>query len=213
MNRFYKNRGYLRKATLWSKNSGYAGKRSGSRKTKLLIALVFLVVVVVLFQCKVFSFAVIKDGIVHVTSAAQNAFSDGKDWASAKLGLNDNDLLLPVSSGVVVEDYGVVRNEKGEECYHGGVDIKVPQGSEVLAAENGEITAVDTHDDQSIWVTVKHSGDWSTVYGRLGTAKVAVGDEVKKGDVLGTPQKETLHFEVLENGTQKNPVDYFQSKN
>ena len=38
---------------------------------------------------------------------------------------------LPVSSGVVVEEFGVVLNDEGEENYHGGVDIRIPDGSEI----------------------------------------------------------------------------------
>ena len=56
---------------------------------------------------------------------------------------------------------------------------------------------------------MKHNGDWSTVYGRLGETGVAVGDTVEKGASLGKPKGDTLHFEVLQNGEQKDPVAYF----
>ena len=211
MNRFYKDRGYSRKPAFGSKRGFRSGGRKSSRKGKYIAALVLVLGIAALFQFEVLSFASIKGGVAQVGSSAKNAYQQSTAWISEKVGFKDSEFLLPVSSGVVVEDYGVVQNEKGEECYHGGVDIKVPQGSEVLAAEGGEISAVDTHEDETLWITIKHSGSWSTVYGRLGTANVAVGDRVEKGAVLGTPQKETLHFEVLENGTQKDPVDYFQS--
>ena len=55
----------------------------------------------------------------------------------------------------------------------------------------------------------RHNGDWSTVYGRLGETGVAVGDTVEKGASLGQPKGDTLHFEVLQNGEQKDPVAYF----
>jgi murein DD-endopeptidase MepM/ murein hydrolase activator NlpD len=111
-----------------------------------------------------------------------------------------------------VEEFGVVTDTDGNEAYHNGIDIQVPADSEILAAADGEVTAVDQHDDATYWITISHEDDWSTVYGRLGESKVAVGDQVVKGDVLGTPASEILHFSVLESGVEKDPVNFFETE-
>ncbi|MEG1496364.1 MAG: M23 family metallopeptidase [Clostridiales bacterium] len=194
----------------WGSYRGFGSKnRQKSPRGKIIVILSIIAVAVILFQTDVFSSGSLKTGVDKISAAAKNSFSQAAVFSKAKLGINENEFILPVSSGVVVEGYGVVLNKKGEETYHSGVDIKVPVGSEILAAESGKITAVDTHEDSTFWVTVQHSGDWSTVYGRLGEAKVNIGDNVEKGAVLGIPQSEILHFEVLEEGTQKNPINYF----
>lgn len=185
-------------------------KRSGKK-----IAFISGLILVILFTVMQFSPAgsgmksALNSGKNSVATAFQTAF----DWSRDKLGLKgDTSFAVPVSSGVVVEEFGVVTDADGNEAYHNGIDIQVPAGSEILAAADGEITAVDQHDDSTYWVTISHAGDWSTVYGRLGESKVAVGDQVAKGDVLGTPANETLHFSVLENGTEKDPVNYFETE-
>ena len=143
---------------------------------------------------------------------AMTAFHQAVDWGKSRLGREDTSFAVPVSSGVVVEEFGVIADADGKESYHKGIDIQVPAGSEVLAAADGKVSDVSQHDDGTYWITVAHERNWSTVYGRLGEAKVAVGDEVKKGDVLGTPANEILHFEVLEDQTEKDPVRYFQTE-
>lgn len=214
MGRYYQEHKYkaARREKAWRRGNTFR-RSSGGKKGKLLMLCgVLAVAAIILWQTDTMPFAGIKSGVSNLGASLQRSFSEAVAWSNEKLGLKESEFALPVSSGVVVEEYGVVLNEAGEESYHSGVDIQVPAGSEILAAENGEVIAVDTHDDSTFWITLSHEGDWSTVYGRLGEAKVAVGDTVEKGAVLGVPKNETLHFEVLENGTQKNPINYFSDE-
>lgn len=192
---------------------GYAHRRRGKSKKKIVLGmLVGLVAVAVLLQFNVIAWQPAQTGWRNVTSAVSEGYQEASAWTREKLGLgNDLELALPVSSGVVVEEYGVVLNENGEENYHSGVDIQVPAESQILAAADGEVTAVDTRDDGTFWVTIKHDASWSTMYGRLGEVSVAVGDQVKQGDVIGVPNNQILHFEVLEKDQQKDPVNFFDS--
>lgn len=210
MGRYYQEHKYKAAARdrSWGRRRGFRPGSNGKSHLMVLVG-VLAIVGVIFWQTEALSFAGIKSGVSSVTASIGKSFDQAMAWSNEKLGLDDSQFALPVSSGVVVEEYGVVLNEAGEESYHSGVDIQVPAGSEILAAEAGEVIAVDNHDDSTFWVTISHQGGWSTVYGRLGEAKVAVGDPVEKGTVLGVPMKETLHFEVLEDGTQKNPVNYF----
>lgn len=146
-------------------------------------------------------------GTEHLTALFHQAVAWGRGQSSREASF-----AVPVNSGVVVEEFGVVTDVDGNEAYHKGIDIRVPAGSEVLAAADGKVADVAEHDDGTFWITVAHEQNWSTVYGRLGEAAVAVGDAVKKGDSLGTPANEILHFEVLEGETEKDPVGYFQTE-
>ena len=130
-------------------------------------------------------------------------------WGSESLTGKDLDFSVPVSSGVVVENFGIVADAESNDAYHNGIDIKVPADSEVLAAADGTVSDLSEHDDGTVWVTVAHSQHWSTVYGRLGEVRVAVGDKVTKGSVIGTPAADILHFEVREDEVEKDPVRYF----
>lgn len=152
----------------------------------------------------------VKDAAFAGSDRIVGVFREAVAWGKAQFG-TDTSLAVPVNSGVVVEEFGVVTDADGKESYHKGIDIQVPAGSEVLSAADGKVADVSQHDDGTYWVTVTHEQNWSTVYGRLGEARVAVGDAVKKGDVLGIPANEILHFEVLEDETEKDPVGFFET--
>lgn len=193
-------------------SGGRAYRRRGrSKKRAVLLVAVCLVAVVALVQFNVIRWQPMQNAWNTVKTSVSDGYREATAWTRGKLGLgNDVELALPVSSGVVVEEYGVVLNDKGEENYHSGVDIQVPAGSQILAAADGEVTAVDTRDDGTFWVTLKHDDSWSTMYGRLGEVSVAVGDALKQGDVIGAPNSEILHFEVVEKEQLKDPVNYFE---
>ena len=189
---------------------GNYGRRKRRKTPKVAILLCFLLAAALLLRFDVIPAQGLNDRLGDVASTISSSLKEAAQWGEEKIGFSeDASFSLPVSCGVVVEEFGVVLNDEGEENYHGGVDIRIPDGSEILAAETGEVTAVDTHDDGTYWITLKHNGDWSTVYGRLGETGVAVGDTVEKGASLGKPKGDTLHFEVLQNGEQKDPVAYF----
>ncbi len=188
-------------------------RRSGGKRAKRLLTVAGLAVLVIaLFQFNIFSWDGLKGFGGRVASATSGAFDGAVSWSKDKLGIENSEtaLALPVTSGVVVEEYGLVVGENGEENYHSGVDIQVPEGSEILAAAAGEVTQREEKEDGTIWLTVRHDENWSTIYGRLGESAVAIGDQVEKGDVLGKPKSQILHFEVLEKGENKNPVNYFK---
>ncbi len=188
-------------------------RRSSGRKGKRFLALAaFAVLIVALFQFNVFSWEGVKDVGSRLASATSGVFQGAVSWSKDKLGIEDSgtEIALPVTSGVVVEEYGLVVNDEGEENYHSGVDIQVPEGSDILAAAAGEVTNREEREDGTIWLTLKHDENWSTVYGRLGESDIQIGDTVEQGDVLGKPMNQILHFEVWEKKKKKNPVSYFQ---
>lgn len=187
---------------------GYYG---GKKKKAAFFGGALLILLLVVFQ-----FSTLGESIGKLASkggdSVATAFHEAIDWGKSHFGKGDASFAVPVSSGVVVEEFGVVADADGKESYHKGIDIQVPAGSEVLAAADGKVSDVSQHDDGTYWITVTHEQNWSTIYGRLGEAKVAVGDEVSKGDVLGVPANEILHFEVLEDQVEKDPVHYFQTE-
>lgn len=190
---------------------GRYGHRKRRKAPKFVLFLCFLLVAALLLRFDVIPLQGLKGHLGEAASAISSSLQEAAQWGEEKIGLREEaSFSLPVSSGVVVEEFGVVLNDEGEENYHGGVDIRVPEGSEILAAEAGEVTAVDEHDDGTFWITLKHHGSWSTVYGRLGETGVSIGDTIEKGAPLGKPKGDTLHFEVLQNGEQKDPVAYFK---
>ncbi len=101
---------------------------------------------------------------------------------------------------------------------HQGVDILAPAGETVTAAHAGRVESVRQDDLFGTVVTVSHGDGVCTVYANL-AEEVAVnaGDWVEPGSVIGAVgatalcevnQESHLHFAVVVNGVDRNPLDY-----
>jgi murein DD-endopeptidase MepM/ murein hydrolase activator NlpD len=100
---------------------------------------------------------------------------------------------------------------------HRGLDIKGPVGSDVLAAADGRVVAArDTRDLCGLIVAIVHEPyGYRTVYCHFATLLVRPGDEVRRGQRIGTlgttgqrawPGYEHVHLE-LQRGTDRNDVE------
>jgi len=97
---------------------------------------------------------------------------------------------------------------------HEGIDIGAPRGTPVRAAEAGKVVYSDRLGAYGKVVILKHVGDWSTVYAHHRRNRVARGQFVEKGDLVGevgTTGNATgphLHFEIRNGQTPVDPLRY-----
>lgn len=106
----------------------------------------------------------------------------------------------------------------GDWRVHEGVDILSPLGETVCAAHAGSVESVEQSDLYGTVVTVNHGDGFCTVYANLAPeTAVAAGDWVEPGTVIGTvgqsalneiSQESHLHFAVMLNGVNQDPLDY-----
>lgn len=115
--------------------------------------------------------------------------------------------------GQVITPFGAqdgnVRND--------GIDISVPEGSEIRAAENGVViysgSGLREYGNTAL---IRHDNGLVTVYGHASELLVNRGDTVTRGQVIaksgmsGTAQQPKLHFEVRENATPVNPTTFLE---
>lgn len=98
-----------------------------------------------------------------------------------------------------------------------GVAYSAPAGEPVRAAADGQVALVSESlgGDLGTVVLIRHEGQILTVYGRVGDVKVAKGDRVAKGEVIGSvaPGKAggdpSLHFEVRRGTEPVDPAQFF----
>lgn len=94
----------------------------------------------------------------------------------------------------------------GGDYGHKGVDIAAERGTPVLAADDGRVIRAEWYNGYGRCVMIDH-GDHVTLYGHLDDISVSEGQEVSRGDAIGTvgssgqAASPHLHFEVLEPGT------------
>lgn len=101
--------------------------------------------------------------------------------------------------------------------FHKGVDIELTRGSEVMAVLDGKVYSVETTKGQAGLVLIEHGPGWQSVYAHLNDVYVKPGDKVKQGQALGSVDQPGLyevlegphlHFELLKEGREVNPLDY-----
>lgn len=106
----------------------------------------------------------------------------------------------------------------GEKNYHTGVDIGMPQGTEILAGHDGMVTLAGNAGGYGLCVAIEgeaYAGhSLTTKYGHCSQILVSAGQEVRAGDVIakvgstGNSTGPHLHLEVLVDGQYMNPM-YF----
>ncbi|MGQ9558473.1 MAG: peptidoglycan DD-metalloendopeptidase family protein [Desulfurispora sp.] len=111
--------------------------------------------------------------------------------------------------GSVVSPYG-----KRWGRMHEGVDISGGIGDPVVAAQSGTVIRAGWYSGYGKCVDIAHGDGVVTRYGHLSRISVSVGQYVEKGQLIGrvgNTGRSTgphLHFEVIVNGTPRNPMRY-----
>lgn len=101
---------------------------------------------------------------------------------------------------------------------HTGIDIAVPSGTTIVAANSGTVIYSGYNGGYGNTVIIDHGGKISTLYAHNSKLLVKVGDKVEKGKAItksgstGLSTGPHLHFEVRENGQHVDPLKYLQSK-
>jgi len=141
--------------------------------------------------------------------ASEKVIDDAeKDVAAAPSATGVTGMRWPVR-GRVVANYG-----KGSD----GIDISVPEGTPIKAAENGVVIySGDGLKEFGNTVLVRHDNGLVTVYGNASKLSVQRGQKVKRGEELGksgmtgNATQPKLHFEVRKNSTPVDPTKYLES--
>jgi len=121
--------------------------------------------------------------------------------------------LIPVSSRVVTSGYGW--RSWPRAAFHKGLDLKafyVP----VRAAKSGTVTYSGWLGGYGNAIIVQHDDTYKTLYAHLSRRHVAVGQRVRRGQVLGRTGDTGysfgphLHFEISKNGSNVNPIKFLK---
>ncbi|CDO46568.1 peptidase M23 [Bartonella henselae] len=99
-----------------------------------------------------------------------------------------------------------------------GIDIAVPEGSSVKAAENGiVIYASDGLKELGNVVMIRHENNIITIYGCNSKLVVTRGQRIRRGDeiaksgVSGDVKTPRVYFEVRENSLPVDPIKYLEN--
>lgn len=125
--------------------------------------------------------------------------------------------IKPISGGRQSSGFGRrSAPTKGASTYHKGVDWAVPTGTAVFASCGGTVAKAGWGSGYGYVVYINHEDGRQTRYAHLSKVLVSPGQKVKQGERIalsgntGISSGPHVHFEILINGTQVNPLKYLQ---
>ncbi len=123
--------------------------------------------------------------------------------------------IKPISGGRLTSNFGRrSRPTKGASTYHKGVDWATPTGTAVYASCGGTVAKAGWGSGYGYVVYINHPDGRQTRYGHLSKVLVSAGQTVSQGQKIalsgntGVSTGPHLHFEILINGSQVNPLKY-----
>jgi murein DD-endopeptidase MepM/ murein hydrolase activator NlpD len=137
----------------------------------------------------------------------RDSVSDIKYWT---------DPLVAPLPGCVLSPFGVARLHNGKPTgeFHGGIDQRAAAGTPIHAAAAGVVKIVQPFNVLGGTVALDHGQGLETMYLHMSKLNVALGDHVKKGDVIGyvgatgRANGPHLHWVVYVNGVPQNPQQW-----
>lgn len=146
------------------------------------------------------SYQNLANNIINSISSASNASSE---------------LYWPTDGTTITSEFGLRTSPTaGASSNHKGIDIGVPTGTNIYAAESGSVTMAGWSDSGGYMVTIDHGNGYVTKYMHNSELLVSAGDTVEKGQVIakagstGISTGSHLHFQIEYNGQPVDPLSF-----
>ena len=115
--------------------------------------------------------------------------------------------------GRIIAGFG----RRPDHTHNDGINILVPQGSSVLAAESGTVAYAGSElKGYGNLVLIRHEGNWISAYAHNDTLLVRRGDHVERGQEIakagktGAVDQPQLHFELRQGSKPVDPVPHLE---
>lgn len=121
----------------------------------------------------------------------------------------------------ITSGYGMrVHPVHKEKKMHRGIDFACSKGTPIVATASGEVVKLD-HNPKGYgkFVIIKHNDTFSTLYSQMSAHKVKLGEQVKKGQIIGLVGSSGvstgphLHYEIKKDGKNVDPASYIPGLN
>lgn len=126
----------------------------------------------------------------------------------------------PITKGWLSSYYGMRTHPlSGRREMHKGIDFAGAMGGQVIAVAKGVVTYSGKRYSYGNLIEIAHGNGYSTRYAHNSRLLVSVGDTVEKGfqiAEIGSSGRSTgphVHFEVLKNGREVNPIPFIRASN
>ena len=143
------------------------------------------------------------------SSSSGSSGSSGSSNDSSVLNTGDLSFSWPLAG----YGYGSITQYYGNNG-HMGLDVGIPYGTPIYAAESGQVISAEYHWSWGNNVLIWHNGTYSTRYAHCSSLAVSAGEYVQKGQVIGyagstgNSTGNHLHFEVYQNGSRVDLLNF-----
>jgi len=128
--------------------------------------------------------------------------------------MSGNSFRWPVQ-GRVIAGFGT----RADGGHNDGIDVAVPQGTSVKAAENGVVAyAGNELKGYGNLVLVRHANNWVSAYANNAELLVQRGEKVRRGQIIakagatGAASQPQVHFELRKGSRPVDPTKYMSSQ-
>ena len=124
-------------------------------------------------------------------------------------------LISPIPGAPITSPFGYrVHPIYGDSRLHTGVDMGASSGTPIRSAGDGVVVTAEWYGGYGNATIIDHGNGLATLYGHQSSIGVSAGQRVSQGQVIGrvgctgSCTGPHLHFEVREDGTPVNPLNY-----
>jgi murein DD-endopeptidase MepM/ murein hydrolase activator NlpD len=144
---------------------------------------------------------IIKEAVDQVVLKGSRTYQVASRGGGASANMN-----WPVN-GIITQPFG---------GGHAGIDIGGSSGTTITAAAAGNVSSASYQGGYGNFVVINHGNGLVTRYAHCSSMLVKAGQQVAQGEAIatrgstGNSTGPHLHFEVLESGALRNPINYLR---
>lgn len=143
-----------------------------------------------------------------------------KIYSTSTKGLKFNTEFIAPMNSTITSPFGTARvfNEL-VKSYHSGTDFRAAIGTPVVSSNDGVVVIAKDRYYAGGSVVIDHGEGIYTQYYHLSRIDVKLGAKIKKGEIIGLSGASGrvsgphLHFGVIVNGVQVNPINFIKKIN
>ncbi len=165
----------------------------------------------------------VSDALTNIDKVSQRFEFEKAQYNEIVSKLNQNrafyesiPAILPTNGKYSSDSYGMrVHPVLGVNKMHSGIDIITDVGTNVKSSGKGKVIFSGSKPGYGLAVEIDHGFGYRTIYAHLSKIMVHEGQSVKRGEIIaksgntGLSTGPHLHYEVLHNGENLNPVEFF----
>ncbi|MCK9556855.1 MAG: peptidoglycan DD-metalloendopeptidase family protein [Candidatus Cloacimonadaceae bacterium] len=118
--------------------------------------------------------------------------------------------------GKIIRSFGEETRNYNTSIVSNGIDIAVPEGTNVVAVDDGDVVFSGRYGGQGKLIIIDHLNGYFSLYAYNSDllvqkdAKVKRGQTIARSGMTGSASQASLHFELRKKGVAVNPIPYFQ---